>query len=99
MTDLKTHQSQTRLHKEDRLFFVKGMLMAPLVPAGVSDDDAQELHVPIGPQALGGVEETMSSRPATLKRSRHSGSDRAGSAQLDALSGSALVQRKLYVSS
>ena len=41
--------------------------MAPLVTAGVSNDVAQEVRMPIGPQALGDVEEPMPSRLATLK--------------------------------
>ena len=36
-------------------------------PAGMSDDVAQELRMPIGPQALEDLEERMPSRPATLK--------------------------------
>ena len=44
----------------------KKMLMAPLVTTGVSDDVAQELQMPISPQALDDVEEPMPSRPATL---------------------------------
>ena len=66
----QTQHSQTKLHKEDNLFSVKGMLMVPVVTAGVSDDVAQELQVPIGPQALQDVEEPMPSRPATLKTPR-----------------------------
>ena len=34
---IQMEHSQTRLHKEDSLFFVKGMLVAPLSTAGVSD--------------------------------------------------------------
>ena len=64
---IQTQHSQTQLHKEESLFFAKGMLMAPLVTAGVSDDVAQELQMPIGPHALEDVEEPMPSRPATLK--------------------------------
>ena len=43
------------------------MLVAPLLTAGVSDEVAQELQVPIGPQMLDDVEEPMLARPATLK--------------------------------
>ena len=43
------------------------MLMAPLVTAGVSDDVASELQMPIGPQTLDDVEEPMPARPATLR--------------------------------
>ena len=64
---IQTQHSQTQLHNEETLFYVKGMLMAILVRAGVSDDVAQELQMPIGPQALEDVEEPMPSRPATLK--------------------------------
>ena len=35
--------------------------------AGVSDDVAQELQMPIDPQALDDVEEPMPARPATFK--------------------------------
>ena len=44
---IQTQHSQTQLHKGESLFFVKGMLMAPSVTAGVSDDVAQELQMPI----------------------------------------------------
>ena len=37
---IQTKHSQTQLHKEESLFFVIRMLMAPLVTAGVSDDVA-----------------------------------------------------------
>ena len=43
------------------------MLMAPLVTTGVTDDVAQEVEVPIGPQTLLIAEEPKPSRPATLK--------------------------------
>ena len=49
------------------MFFVKGMLMAPVVTAGVRDDVAPKLQMPIGPQALEDLEEPMASRPGTLK--------------------------------
>ena len=64
---IQTQHSQTQLHKEDRLFFVKGKLMAPLVTAGVSDDVAQELQMPTGPQALEDTKVPMPSRLATLE--------------------------------
>ena len=35
--------------------------------AGVSDDVAQELQMPIGPQSLDDLEEPISARPATLQ--------------------------------
>ena len=54
---IQTHHSQTQLHKEESLFFVEGMLMAPLVTAGVSDEVPRELLMPTGPQALEDVEE------------------------------------------
>ena len=63
---MQTHHSPTHLFKEESLFFVKGMLMAPLSPAGVSDEVAQELQMPIGPQASEDVEESMPARLATL---------------------------------
>ena len=43
------------------------MLVAPLLTAGVSDEVAQELQMPIGPQMLDDVEEPMLAHPATLK--------------------------------
>ena len=52
---------------EDSLFSVKGMLMETLVTAGVSDNVAQGLQMPIGPQALEDVGVTMPSLPATFK--------------------------------
>ena len=38
--------------------------MPPLTATGVNDDVVQELHMPIGPQAL---DEPMPSRPATCR--------------------------------
>ena len=66
---IQTKHSQTQLHKEESLFLVKGMLVAPLSTAGVSDEVAQELQMPIGPQMLDDVAEPMLARPATLERS------------------------------
>ena len=43
------------------------MLVAPLSTAGVSDEVAQELQMPNGPQMLEDVEEPMPARPATLR--------------------------------
>ena len=59
----QTKHSQTQLYKEESLFFVEGMLVVPLLTAGVSDEVALELQKPIGPQMLEDVEE----RSATLK--------------------------------
>ena len=64
---IQTKHSQTQLHKEESLFFVKGMMVAPLSTAGASDEVAKELQMPIGPQMLGDVEEPMLARPATFK--------------------------------
>ena len=64
---IQTKHSQTQLHMEESLFFVKGMLIAPLSTAGVSDEVAKELQMPIGPQMLDDVEEPMLARLATLK--------------------------------
>ena len=64
---IQTKRSHTQLHKEDSMFFVKRMLVAPVVTAGVSDDVAQELQMPMGPQTLEDVEEPMPARPATLR--------------------------------
>ena len=64
---IQTQHRQRRLHKEESLFFVKGVLVAPLATAGVRDDVAQELQMPFGPEALEDVEEPMPSP----QRSRH----------------------------
>ena len=64
---VQTQHSQTRLHEEESLFFVKGMVMEPLVTAGVRDGVVQELQVPMGPQMLEDVEEPMPARSATLR--------------------------------
>ena len=64
---IQTKHSQTQLHKEESLLFVGGMLVAPLSTAGVSDEVAQELQRPMGPQMLEDVEEPMPARPATLR--------------------------------
>ena len=65
--NIQTQHSQTQLHKDENLFFVKGMLMAPSVTAGVSDDVTQELQMPMGQQTLDDAEEPTPARPATLK--------------------------------
>ena len=64
---IQTKHSPRRLHKEESLFFVKGMMVAPLTTAGVSDEVAQELQMPMGPQILEDVEEPMPARPVTLR--------------------------------
>ena len=63
----QTKRSHTQLHKEESLFFVKGTMVAPLTTAGVSDEVAQEIQMPVGPQMLEDVEEPMTARPATLR--------------------------------
>ena len=42
-------------------------MVAPLTTAGVSDEVAQELQMPMGPETLEDVEEPMLARPATLR--------------------------------
>ena len=42
-------------------------MVAPLTTAGVSDEVAQELQIPMGQQMLEDVEELMPPRPATLR--------------------------------
>ena len=64
---IQTKHNQTQLHKEGSLFFVKGMMVAPLSTAGASDEVAQELQMPMGPQMLEDVEEPIPARPATLR--------------------------------
>ena len=64
---IQTKHSQTQLHKEESLFFVKGMLVAPLSTGGVSGEVAQELQMPMGPPVLEDVEEPMRARPAALR--------------------------------
>ena len=64
---IQTKRGHTQLQKEESLFFVKGMLVAPLTTAGVSDAVAQELQMPMGPQMLEDVEEPMPARLATLR--------------------------------
>ena len=88
---IQTKHSQTQLHKEDSLFFGKGMMDAPLSTAGVSDEVAQDLQMPIGPQMLEDVEEPMLARPATL-RDPGTPDQIVMTAQSDTLSESALVQ-------
>ena len=48
----QTGRGPTQVHEEESLFFVKGMVVALLSTAGVSDELAQELQMPIGPQML-----------------------------------------------
>ena len=57
---------QTQLHKEESLFFVIGTMVASLTAAEVSDEVAQELQMPMGPQMLEKIEERMPPRPATF---------------------------------
>ena len=64
---------------------------APLSTAGVSDEVAQELQMPMGPQMLEDVEEPMLARPATL-RDPGTPDQIVMTAQSDTLSESALVQ-------
>ena len=89
---IKTQLSQPQLHKEESLFFVKRMLMGSLVTNDVSDDIAQELQMPIGPQAIKRCGETLAISSCNAQRSRHSSSNRAGSAESDTFPESALVQ-------
>ena len=63
----QTTRSHTQLHKEETLFFVKETMVAPLTTAGVSDEVAQEIQMPVEPQMLEDVEEPMPARPATLR--------------------------------
>ena len=64
---IQTKHSQTQLHKEESLFFIKGMMVAPWSTAGVSDEVAEELQMPMGPQMLEDVDEPMPARSATLR--------------------------------
>ena len=41
-------------------------MVAPLTTAGVSDEVAQEIQMPVGQQMVEDVEEQMPARPATL---------------------------------
>ena len=61
-------------------------MVAPLSTAGVSDEVAQELQMPMGPQMLEDVEEPMPARSANSQRSWHSRPNRDGTAQSDKLS-------------
>ena len=63
----QTKRSHTQLDKEESLFFVKGTMVAPLKTAGVSDEVALEIQMPVGPQMLKDVKEPMPARPATLR--------------------------------
>ena len=66
--------------------------MGSLLTDGVSDDIAQELQMPIGPQAVKRCGETLAISSCNAQRSRHSSSNRAGSAESDTFPESALVQ-------
>ena len=68
------------------------MLIGSLLTDGVSDDDAQELQMPIVPQAVKRCGETLAISSCNAQRSRHSSSNRAGSAESDTFPESALVQ-------
>ena len=60
-------RSHAQLHKGESLFFVKGTMVAPVTTAGVSDEVAQEIQIPVGKQMLEDVEEPMLARLATLR--------------------------------
>ena len=64
---IQIKHSDTQLHKEESLFYVKGTMVAPLTTAGVSDEVAPLSHTPMGPHFLEDVEEPMPARPATLR--------------------------------
>ena len=68
------------------------MMIAPLSRAGVSDEVAQELQMPMDPQMLENVEEPMPARSATLRGPGTPDQIVMGTAQSDTLSESALVQ-------
>ena len=92
---IQTKHGQTQIHEEESLFFVKGLWVAPLSTAGVSDEVAQEFQMPLGPQMLEDVEERMPARLARLATLRDPGNpdqNRDGTAQPDTLSESTLVQ-------
>ena len=74
-----TQYSQTQLHMEERVLCHRD--------ADGALDVAQELQMPIGPQALDDEEEPMPSPSCKTQRS-----NRAGSAQSDTFPESALVQ-------
>ena len=59
--------------------FVKGTM------AGVSDEAAQEIQMPVGPQMLENAEEPMTASSCNAQRSKHSQSDRDAT-QSDTLS-------------
>ena len=63
----QTKRSHTQLRKEESFVFVKGTMVAPSKTAGVSDEVAQEVQLPVGPQILEDVEEPMLAHPATLR--------------------------------
>ena len=86
-------QTTVRFHCTMKAACFSSKLISPLTATGVSDDVAQELQMPIGPQAVSDVEEPMPSRPATLRDPVNSRSNRCGTAQVDAFSESTLVQR------
>ena len=67
MTRSRRNTAKHSCTRKTVLFCVKGMLVAPLSTAGVSDEVAQELQMPMGPQMLEDVEEPMPARPATLR--------------------------------
>ena len=64
---IQTEHSQTHIHKEESLSFVKGMMVEPLSTAGVSDEVAQKLQMPMGQRMLEDVDEPMLARPTTLR--------------------------------
>ena len=77
--------SHTQMHKEESLFFVKGMLVAPLSTAGVSDEVAQQMQMPMDRKCR----RTLRSGCLLVLHSR---SNRDGTAQSDTFSESVLMQ-------
>ena len=55
----QTKRSHTQLHKEESLFFVKRTMVAALTTAGVIDEVAQEIQMPLRPQMLEDAEEPI----------------------------------------
>ena len=68
---IQTKHSQTQLHKEESLFFVKGTMVAPLSTASVRYEVSPEPQMSMGPQILEDVEEPMPA-PDQIVMEQHS---------------------------
>ena len=62
LTRSRRNEATQSCTKKRALFFLKGMMVAPLTADGVSGGVAQELRMPMGPHMLEDIEEPILQR-------------------------------------